>query len=114
MEKQWIYVGHYVDTNGNFVVKIGTTNDLCRRQSEHTRNYRQAKTHTLPPNEQFKMDWYRPLSKYNTIRYEDRNRDWWRSLGLGTFVRNDRFVFPHAPNEMRVRIKKEWVVTFNV
>lgn len=110
MEKEWIYVGHYYDTNGKFVLKIGTTNDLCRRQSEHTRNYRRATKHTMPQDQQFVMDWYRPLSKYNTIRYEDRNRDFWRSIGFGEFVRNDRFVFDVKPTFACVRIKKEWTV----
>ena len=110
VEKEWIYVGHYYDTEGNYVLKIGTTNDLCRRQSEHTRNYRKAPKHTLPPNKQFVMDWYRPLSKYNTFRYEDKNRDIWKSLGFGTFVRNDRFVFAEKPLHATVRIKKEWVI----
>jgi hypothetical protein len=68
----------------------------------------------MPQDEQFKMIWYRPLSKYNTIRYEDRNRDWWREIGFGEFVRNDRFVFEEIPTHATVRIKKEWVVPINV
>ena len=114
MEKEWIYVGYYTDTDGKFVLKIGTTNDLCRRQSEHTRNYRKALKHTMPKDEQFKMIWYRQLSKYNTIRYEDRNRDYWKEIGFGEFVRNDRFVFDVPPSQAVVRIKKEWTVAINV
>jgi hypothetical protein len=114
VEKEWIYVGYYIDIDGKFVLKIGTTNDLCRRQSEHTRNYRKAPKHQMPQNEQFKMLWYRPLSKYNTIRYEDRNRDYWKKIGFGEFVRNDRFVFDERPTQAVVRIKKEWVVAINV
>ena len=114
MEKEWIYVGYYIDIDGKFVLKIGTTNDLSRRQSEHTRNYRKALKHRMPQDEQFKMIWYRPLSKYNTIRYEDRNRAWWKEIGFGEFVRNDRFVFAERPTQAVVRIKKEWVVEINV
>jgi hypothetical protein len=114
VEKEWIYVGYYTDIDGKFVLKIGTTNDLCRRQSEHTRNYRKASKHTMPQDEQFKMLWYRPLSKYNTFRYEDLNREFWQSIGFGTFVRNDRFVFDIPPTQAVVRIKKEWVVAINV
>lgn len=114
MEKEWIYVGYYTDIDGKFVLKIGTTNDLCRRQSEHTRNYRRASKHTMPQDEQFKMLWYRPLSKYNTFRYEDRNKEFWQSIGFGTFVRNDRFVFDTPPTQAVVRIKKEWVVAIDV
>lgn len=110
MGKEWLYVGHYYDTENKFILKIGTTSDLCRRQSEHTRNYRRATKYTMPQDQQFVMDWYRPLSKYNTFRYEDRNRDFWRSIGFGTFVRNDRFVFDVKPSSACVRIKKEWTV----
>ena len=110
MQKEWLYVGHYVDIFGNYVLKIGTTNDLCRRQSEHTRNYRKASKHPMPQDAQFAMDWYRPLSKYNTIRFEDRNIAWWQELGLGEYVRNDRFVFAEKPASVCVRIRKEWVV----
>ena len=110
LEKEWLYVGHYVDSDGKYVLKIGTTNDLCRRQSEHTRSYRKAKKHTLPPNSQFAMDWYRPLSKYSTIRYEDRNRDAWKEAELGEFVRNDRFVFDEKPTSVTVKIRKEYII----
>ena len=34
-EKEYIYVGKYTDTEGNCIVKIGTTNDLKRRKYEH-------------------------------------------------------------------------------
>lgn len=114
MEKEWLYVGHYVDTNGFFVLKIGTTNDLHRRQTEHTRNYRKAVKYTMPADSQFCMDWWLPLSKYNTLRYEDRNRKWWQELGFGEFVRNDRFVFGEIPQNVRVRIRKEYQIALNV
>ena len=110
MEKEWIYVGCYTDIDGKFVLKIGTTNDLCRRQSEHTRNYRRAPKHTMPQDEQFKMLWYRPLSKYNTFRYEDRNRDYWKEIGFGEFVRNDRFVIAEDLTEVEIRIRKVYKI----
>ena len=34
MEKEFLYVGHYIDTDGNYILKIGTTNDLRRRAAE--------------------------------------------------------------------------------
>ena len=46
MEKEFLYVGTYTDTDGNRILKIGTTNDLNRRRYEHNTNYRRAKTHT--------------------------------------------------------------------
>ena len=48
MNKEFLYVGYYVDTEGNTILKIGTTNNLKRRQQEHTRNYKRAKEYTMP------------------------------------------------------------------
>lgn len=110
MDKEYLYVGHYVDTDGKFVLKIGTTNDLQRRKKEHTRNYRKATRHTLPPNSEFEYDWYIQLSKYNTVRFEDKNREAWKTLDIGAFVRNDRFVCEVKPPNITVKIRKEYVV----
>ena len=40
--KEYLYVGYYIDTQGRYILKIGTTNDLKRRQAEHNRNYKRA------------------------------------------------------------------------
>ena len=77
MEKEFLYVGFYIDTNGKYILKIGTTNDLDRRQKEHTRNYKKSPEHTMSPNGSFNYLWSHKLSKYNTLRYEDRNRAAW-------------------------------------
>ena len=114
MEKEFLYVGFYIDTNGNFILKIGTTNDLDRRRSEHNRNYKRAPEHTMPPNGSFTYLWSHKLSKYNTLRYEDRNRAAWQEANIGEFVRNDRFVFAEAPSQVCVRIRKVWEVSLNV
>ena len=63
-------MGHYVDIKGRYILKIGTTNDLKRRAAEHTRNYKKTREFTMPENSCFVYDWWRPLSKYNTLRYE--------------------------------------------
>lgn len=111
MEKEFLYVGHYVDTNGNFMLKIGTTNDLKRRASEHTRNYKRSKNNTMPQGDKFVYDWYLPLSKYNTLRYEDRNRQKWQEMAIGTFVRNDRFnCGQQKPKQVQVTIRKTYTI----
>ena len=66
-EKEYLYVGHYTDTNGNYILKIGTTNDLDRRQKEHTRNYRKAPQYVMPSDQEFQYDFWLKLSKYNPI-----------------------------------------------
>lgn len=110
MEKEFLYVGYYVDTNGKFVLKIGTTNDLHRRKLEHTRNYKRAVSHTMPSNSQFEYIWYLPLSKYNTLRYEDRNRSKWQEMAIGEFVRNDRFVLAEKPDFVEVTIRRTYQI----
>ena len=88
--KEYLYVGHYIDVLGYYMLKIGTTNDLKRRKKEHTRNYKKSPVHTMPPDGEFEYDFTLPLSKYNTLRYEDKNRERWQGAQIGGFVRNDR------------------------
>lgn len=103
-------MGHYVDTEGRYILKIGTTNDLERRRKEHTRNYHKAENYTLPRKATFEYDWFLPLSKYNTLRYEDRNRKTWQDHGVGEFVRNDRFCCTEKPEQVTVTIRKTYTI----
>ena len=109
-EKEYLYVGKYKDIDNNFIIKIGTTNDLERRRKEHIRNYRRAKTFTLPKEEEFEYLWYLKLSKYNTLRYEDNNRELWRNMEIGTFIRNDRFLLEELPEYLPIQIRKTYQV----
>lgn len=113
-EKEFLYVGYYIDVCGNYILKIGTTNDLKRRKSEHTRNYKRGKTHTMAPDCEFNYLWYKPLSKYNTLRYEDKNRQNWQDMEIGRFVRNDRFVLDTIPPTVKVTIKKTYEIALAV
>lgn len=110
MEKEFLYVGHYVDMKNRYILKIGTTNDLKRRQQEHTRNYRKANCYTMPPESIFQYDWFLSLSKYNTLRYEDRNRERWKNEEVGRFVRNDRFCCDKKPQKVTVTIRKTYEI----
>lgn len=109
-EKEFLYVGYYIDIDGNYILKIGTTNDLDRRRKEHTRNYRKGKTYTLPPDSEFEYIWIRPLSKYNTLRYEDRTRAEWQNMGIGHFIRNDRFMLDTPPEFVEITIRKTYKI----
>ncbi len=110
MTKEYFYVGYYFDINGKFILKIGTTNDLNRRQKEHTRNYRKAKKYTLPPNEKFYYIWSKALSKYTTLRLEDKVRKRLQECGMGCYVPNDRFAFDTPPDEIDVTIRKTYKI----
>lgn len=111
--KEFLYIGHYTDTTGNYILKIGTTNDLKRRATEHTRNYRRAKNYTMPKEEKFEYDWTLPLSKYNTLRYEDSNREKLIADGIGEFVRNDRFCCSEKPTQITIKIRREYEIILN-
>lgn len=99
-----------MDVKGRFILKIGTTNNLERRQQEHTRNYRKAREYTMPETGIFEYDWFLPLSKYNTLRYEDANREMWQRLGVGRFIRNDRFFCTKRPKLVAVKIRKVYFI----
>ena len=109
-EKQFLYVGHYTTEQGEYILKIGTTNDLERRRKEHTRNYRRCKNCPMPKDTEFCYDWTLPLSKYNTLRYEDANKAEWQKMGIGTFIRNDRFKCKEKPPSIQVSIKKTYTI----
>ena len=109
-EKEFLYVGKYTDVNGNFILKIGTTCNLSRRQREHTRTYKKSPVYTMPADGAFEYLWTLPLSKYNTIRYEDKNRECWKNLGIGNFIRNDRFILSKVPNFVPVTIRKTYQI----
>lgn len=106
--KEFLYVGHYFDVDGNFILKIGTTNDLDRRKQEHTRNYKKSSSYTMPKDSCFEYDWSIPLSKYNTLRFEDKNREIWQNAQIGIFVRNDRFCCTSKPDFVDVVIRKTY------
>ena len=108
--KELLYVGTYTDTDGNRILKIGTTNDLNSRRYEHNHNYKRAKTHTMPKDESFQYIWTHKLSKYNTLRYEDKNRKAWQEMGIGEFVRNDRFGIDKTLTEVEIKIRKVYKI----
>lgn len=104
-------MGHYVDADGNYILKVGTTNDLKRRAQEHTRNYRRGKNNPMPKDSNFQYDWMLKLSKYNTLRYEDKTRKAWQDKNIGEFVRNDRFnCGKQKPLQVTVTIRKTYTI----
>lgn len=109
--KEFLYVGYYFDTLNRLILKIGTTNDLKRRQQEHTRNYRRATHYTLPKESSFIYLWSIQLSKYNTIRFEDLNKELWRQAGIGEFIRNDRFLVADCPQSVQIKIRKTYSIS---
>lgn len=109
--KEFLYVGHYYDIDGVYILKVGTTNNLKRRQSEHNRAYRKPSTHHRMADDcRFTYDWHLPLSKYNTLRFEDKTKDNWKNLEFGTYLDNDRFVCPTKPEKVYITIRKTYEI----
>ena len=108
--KEYLYVGHYLDTHGNYILKIGTTDNLKRRRREHNNYYRRTPNHPMPHENTFEYDWYLPLSKYNTLRYEDRNKSRWQEELSADYLNNDRFIFAEKPQSVNVKIRKNYLI----
>ena len=109
--KEFFYVGHYLAESGNYILKVGTTNNLQRRRTEHNRAYRATPNYPIIAGGSFEYDWFIPLSKYNTIRTEDRTKDRFKESGFGEFLDNDRFVFAEKPAEVEITIRKTYTIT---
>ena len=107
----YVYVGHYTDIDGNYILKVGTTNNIRRRTCEHTAAYKEKKKYQMPKDGHFVMDWYRPVSYKNSINTENRTRQAWKNEGIGKFIPKDRFnCGATPPRQVKVKIRKEWTV----
>ena len=107
----YVYVGHYTDIDGNYILKVGTTNNIRRRTCEHTAAYKEKKKYQMPKDGKFVMDWYRPVSYKNSINTENRTRQAWKNEGIGQFIPKDRFNCGASPaRQVKVKIRKEWTI----
>ena len=107
----YVYVGHYTDIDGNYILKVGTTNNIRRRTCEHTAAYKEKKKYKMPKDGQFVMDWYRPVSYKNSINTENRTRQAWKNEGIGQFIPKDRFnCGATPPRQVKIKIRKEWII----
>lgn len=111
--KEFLYFGGYIDTQGQVIFKIGTTNDLNRRKGEHDKAY--LKTPNHPRQTEFEYIAYIELSKANTLRYEDKFKEQMRLAGIGEYVENDRFVM--SAEELKTplifTIRNEYVINLS-
>lgn len=110
-EKEYFYIGHYIDRQGRYILKIGTTDNLDRRRKEHNRNYAKATSlNGFAEGQEFVYDWHIALSKYNTLRVEDTTRESLIYCGFGEYIRNDRFAFTEKPDRIFIGVKKVYEI----
>ena len=110
MKKEYLYVGYYIDLLGRFILKVGTTKDLERRRKEHNKSYRKTPNCKMADDSEFTYLWTIPLSKYTTFRIEDKTKERWIEEGIGTYIRNDRFICEEKPEKVTVTIKKTYEI----
>ena len=108
-EKEYLYIGHYIDTLDNYILKVGTTSNLARRLMQHNKFYPTAVKNPMKKNEQFSHDWFIKLSHANTLKYEASFKEAMRMIGEN-YVQNDRFIFNENPKKIFVTIKKTYEV----
>ena len=81
--------------------KIGTSNDVLRRMVEHATSYK----------EPIYVLWVSPLlSKYTTLRIEDRQKQEWIDGKPWDYIKNDRFIIPKGVDRVGIRIRKIYEV----
>lgn len=110
-EKEWLYIGYYYDEDNNFILKVGTTNNLEVRKKQHDNYYRNKASHNKMPKEnEFHYLWSWQFSKYTTHRLEDETKEKWKALGFGEYVNNDRFLCAEIPQEVEVKVRKTYTI----
>lgn len=83
--------------------KIGTTNNIARRMTQHQRYYKKP----------VEVLWVSPAySKYTTLRVEDRTINIWKELEGFEYIRNDRFIIDPSIHKVTIKVRKEWTIEF--
>lgn len=108
--KEFFYIGHYYTADGKFVLKPGTTNNLARRKKEHDSAYLATPNFPRAFDSKFEYDFFIPLSKYNTLRIEDRTKEKLKEIYPNTYCRNDRFIFNEKPKAVTVTVRKTYTI----
>lgn len=108
--KEFYYVGYYIDIAGHFILKPGTTSDLLRRYKEHNRDYPKSAHNPMKSGTTFEYLWFIPLSKYTTLRIEDRMKEIFKEQNFGEYQNNDRFVFDIPPAQVEIKVRKTYTI----
>lgn len=102
MKGNYIYFIRIGDKSEN-LYKIGTTNNIQRRMTQHERYYKKPVT----------IIWVsREYSKYTTLRVEEQTINKWKEMAGFQYIRNDRFIIDPSIREVSVKVRKEWVIDF--
>ena len=101
--KEYIYfirIGEPADR----LFKIGTTNNIKRRMSEHKRTY-QKDIEILGT--------IAVTSKYTTLRVEENMISEWKNKKGWVYKRNDRFIIPEDVQSISIKVRKEYIINLS-
>ena len=110
MSKEYLYIGHYIDVNNKYVLKVGTTDNPKGRQKEHNPEDPSADKHPRRQGTTFQYDWKHKLSHANTLKYETLIKEDIKAAEVAEYVAHDRFVFEKKPDKIYLQIRKTWEV----
>ena len=96
--KQYIYFCR-IGEPAERLFKIGTTNNIKRRMSEHKRSYKKDIE---------VLGVIAVTSKYTTLRVEEQTIEKWKMNEGWEYHRNDRFTIPPEVTEVTIKVKKEY------
>ena len=102
MKDNYLYFIRIGEESEN-LYKIGTTNNIQRRMSQHRRYYEKPVTVLWVSN---------PYSKYTALRVEERTINQWKETEGFYYIRNDRFIIDPSIRRVSVKVRKEWVIDF--
>lgn len=102
MKNDYLYFIRIGDPSEN-LYKIGTTNNIRRRMTQHERYYQKPVT----------VLWISSLySKYTTLRVEECTIEKWKQMEGFRYIRNDRFIIDPSIRKISIKVRKEWEIEF--
>lgn len=101
-DKEYFYIGTYENEEYR-IIKIGTTNNLDRREKEHQRSTEKLKNYA---GKNYHMLWHIKLSHANTLRAEDRMREKMREHPNLQYIANDRFAVLGKVPDIQLKVRK--------
>lgn len=107
--KEYLYIGHYEDTENNYILKVGTTKDLKRRRRQHNRLYPMVKNHPMKKGNLFIYSWYIKLSHKNTLKYEKEFKECMK-ISKAIYIPKDRFLFKKKPEKIYLTVQKTYEI----
>ena len=105
-DKESFYIGVY-NSEGKQVIKIGTTNNLKRREAEHKRGICKLKNY---PGTDYRTLWELKLSKANALKVEEQMRKKMKEHPSLRFIANDRFAIESEVPEIELTVRKTYKI----